>query len=276
MPSFQNILDIFETAGPYVEAGTKIAGGIAGNRAQNRALGNINRGIRDDAALQRYQAEQQAKYAAANLAEQAVQDRAQRYLTAGRERAGQAAFGDALANIGDVEIAGVPDYIPKISFGGGLRPSVFGAGAREAGRTLSRDALAAMLSGADVPNLPNLGGLGGAAPELSELEEPGRIDKILEGIGYAGTGIGAINEARRAGRTTGRTPTTDERVRAALPRLPITAQLPKQTAAQNARIPTAFESQLAGLNPSRAELLGPSQYLDAVAALRDAQARGLL
>lgn len=186
MAGWASILDFLEAAAPYVEAGGAIAQGVSGNRAAGRAAENTNLVNQDQAALQRYNIEQRAKAEAAFLAEQAVKDRADRYLTAGRDRAKQVGLGDLLANMQDVGISGLPSYIPNVQFSGGMRPSAFGANARQAGRNLSRDALQAQITGADVPNLPDLSGLGANAPELSELMQSGTLDDVLNWLSVGG------------------------------------------------------------------------------------------
>jgi hypothetical protein len=194
MPGFSDWLKILQ---PYVEAGGTIAGGIAKNRAAGRAQENLTTGAADRTAIDRYTAEELAKREALKLQEDAVKDRADRYLESGRTRAGQAAFGDALANLQDVSLEGLPSDIPMFSFSGGLRPSVFGAGARSAGQTLSRDALAAMLSGADVPDLPVTSGIGRNAPAATPFAEANALDKILEAGGYAAQAAGTVGEIQR-------------------------------------------------------------------------------
>ena len=45
----------------------------------------------------------------------------------------QVGVGDLLANVQDVEIEGLPSYIHKVNFTGGLRPSALGPMSRQAG-----------------------------------------------------------------------------------------------------------------------------------------------
>jgi hypothetical protein len=179
----------------------QVAGGIAGGRAQGRASEAELLTARDRAAVDRYQAEQNAKLQAAQLAEDIERDRATRALTSGQTRAGQAALGDILANIKSSQVSGLPGYIPKISFSGGLTPELLGPLARTSGQTLARDALMAQLTGSDVPATPDLSALGTAAPELSNLPKAGGLDTFLNTIGTIGAiaqGAGSIaDEARR-------------------------------------------------------------------------------
>jgi hypothetical protein len=190
-----NWLKWLEAAKPYVEAGGEIAGGIAANRAKGRVAENAATATADRDAINRYIAEEQAKREALRLQEDATKDRADRYLESGRTRAGQAAFGDILSNIQDVQMD-LPDWIPDFNLQGGLRPSALGANARAAGQTLSRDALQAMLSGADVPDLPNVGGIGRNAPEATPMAEATGLDRALELGGYAGQAAGTIREVQ--------------------------------------------------------------------------------
>jgi hypothetical protein len=194
--------EIFKQAEPYIKTGGEVAGKIAAGRAQGRAAENLGSQAQDRTAIERYQAEQLARLAAANLTESATKDRADRFLTDAETRARQVGLGDVMANVQDVHLGGLPSYIPHMSFSGGLRPSALGANARAAGQNLSRMALEAQLSGADIPNLPDVSGLGGAAPELTPLQQSGKLDTLLSMLGYAGMGAGAIEEAgrqRRAG-----------------------------------------------------------------------------
>jgi hypothetical protein len=190
-------LDILKLVTPYVSAGGQIAGAVGSGRAASRAAGNAATLSQDEAAQQRYRTEQAAKLGAAQLTESATQDRADRYLTSGKDRAQQVGLGDLLANVRDVEIGGLPSYIPKISVSGGLRPSALGPMTRQAGGNLARQALEAQMSGSDIPNLPDVSGLGTDAPQLSELEKPGALDKVLELGGYAGLPFSVFEEKQR-------------------------------------------------------------------------------
>ena len=113
-------------------------------------------------------------------------DAAQFNLAAPGQRATQVARGDVLSSMQNAPPTGDP-RIDKFA-GGGLRPSAFGAASRQAGSTLSRQALQALLENKPfVPEratLPPAGGLehlGGAAGFgggiLDVLRETGVLDR---------------------------------------------------------------------------------------------------
>lgn len=99
----------------------------------------------------------------------------------------QAAAGDTLNNLRDVQISGLPSYIHVPTITGGTRPSNLGDNARNAGAALSRNAILQMGKGNfDLPSMPMqtplptaggwentmgwLGRVGGlAAPTLSAI-----------------------------------------------------------------------------------------------------------
>jgi hypothetical protein len=97
----------------------------------------------------------------------------------------------------DVEVGGLPSYINKVNFSGGLRPSALGPMSRQAGQNLAQQALAAQMSGSDIPALPDTSQLGTDAPQLSELQQSGKLDSILSGIGMAGMPFQAYEEMQR-------------------------------------------------------------------------------
>ena len=68
---------------------------------------------------------------------------------------------------------------------------------RQAGTNLAQQALQAQMSGSDIPALPDTSQLGTDAPELSELQQSGKIDSILSGIGMAGMPFQAYEEMQR-------------------------------------------------------------------------------
>jgi hypothetical protein len=185
-----------------IDAGTKVAGAAASGRASGRAAEGTANQAQDREAILRYQAEQQAKINAALLTENATKDRADRFLTDSQKRAQQVGLGDLLANVQDVQMSGMPSYIPHMSFSGGLRPSALGPNTRAAGQNLSRQALEAQLSGADIPNLPDVSGLGTAAPALTPLPQSSKLDTLLNLLSYGGQGYGAYEEATK-GRESG-------------------------------------------------------------------------
>jgi hypothetical protein len=128
------------------------------------------------------------------LLEDATKDRADRFLTDSQKRAQQVGLGDLLANVQDVQMTGMPSYIPHMAFTGGLRPSALGPNARLAGQNLSRQALEAQMSGADIPDMPNVSQLGTNAPALTPLQQSGKLDTLLSVLGAAGLGAGTYQE----------------------------------------------------------------------------------
>jgi hypothetical protein len=190
-------LDLLKTIGPYIQGGGEIAGAIGTNRAAGRAAEGTANQAQSRAAVDRYSAEQLAKLGGARLLEDATKDRADRFLTDAQTRARQVGLGDLLANVQDVNIGGLPSYIPHIGISGGLRPSALGPNARAGGQNLSRMALEAQLSGSDIPNLPDVSGIGTPPPELAALPQSGKLDSILNMLGYAGLGAGAFEEATK-------------------------------------------------------------------------------
>jgi hypothetical protein len=183
--------------GALAKAGAEIAAAAAASRAKGRAAEGTANQAQDRGVLDRYSAEQLAKLGGARILEDATQDRADRFLTDSQKRAQQVGLGDLLANVQDVSLGGMPSYIPHMSFSGGLRPSALGPNARQAGRSLSQQALEAQLSGSDIPNLPDVSQLGTPAPGVTPLPQSGKLDKLLEVLGYAGAGYGAYDEATK-------------------------------------------------------------------------------
>ena len=180
-----------------LSVGGEVASGIGKGRAAGRESEATLLTARDRNAIDRYDSEQRAKLDAAKLGEDALRDRLDRSLESPQKRAGQAALGDILANIKSSGVSGLPGYIPKIAFSGGLTPDLLGPMARTAGSTLARDALMAQLTGSDVPAAPNLSALGTAAPELSPLPQAGKLDSFLNTLGVIGQIANIPGEARK-------------------------------------------------------------------------------
>ena len=186
--------------GDYIKIGGEVLGSIAANRAQGRATEGTANQAQDRNALLSYIAEQNAREAKAKLLEDATKDRADRTLTNTETRAKQVREGDLMANVQPVTVSGLPDYIPKIQFNGGLTPAAFGPATRAAGRNLAQQALAAQMSGSDIPGLPDVGGLGGNAPQPTPLPQSGKLDTFLETAGAIGLGTKGLGEAQEARR----------------------------------------------------------------------------
>ena len=167
-------------------AGGQVASGLSAGRAAGRAAENT-------AVQDRYQTEQQAKLGAAALTEGATKDRADRFLTASKTRAQQVGLGELLQNLRSTSVSGLPSYIPKVQFSGGLTPDALGPMTRQAGSNLAQQALAAQLSGADVPNLPDVSQLGADAPAL---RGGNAFDTFLNTVGGVGAGAGVYTNYR--------------------------------------------------------------------------------
>jgi hypothetical protein len=195
-------LDILNAVGPYVSAGGQIAGAVGANRAAGRGTEAGLLQTQDRAAIDRYRTEQEAKVAAAALAERAAEDRADRFKTAAMDRARQVGIGEALQNLKPVTLSGLPSYIPHMQFQGGLTAGALGPLSRQAGGNLAQMALQAQLQGSDVPDMPNLSGLGANAPGLSDLPQAGKLDSFLNILSTIGLISKAGQQAQKeAGQT---------------------------------------------------------------------------
>jgi len=193
---------------PVIASGLGAAGAMAGRASQNRAAG---RAAEADVTLQRdrdtssrYAVQQNALLQAALMAENARLNRARLGIEAPAARANQAARGDALANVQDASISGVPGHITIPQISGGLRPSALGPNARAAGRGLSQQALEALLSQSDVPEMPDYSGLAQAMPEQNALPQATGTDRFLEilaALGAASEAGGTIAGQRRGAGT---------------------------------------------------------------------------
>jgi hypothetical protein len=62
------------------------------------------------------------------------------------------------------------------------------------------------LSGSDIPNLPDVSKLGTDAPALTPIPQSGKLDSILNMLGYAGMGAGAYEEIQKQRRAQGLPP----------------------------------------------------------------------
>ena len=154
--------------GALSDAG-QVAGNDAAAAAQGRSLQAQLQQNQDRNALGLYQ----TKLAAAQQA-----------LNQHSQLASQAARGDLLNNVQDAQITGLPSYIHIGQVSGGLRPSALGPNARQAGATLSRNALLQLLQGDT--NLPT-------APNLTPLPEASGYDNFTKGLSRVGAYAGAID-----------------------------------------------------------------------------------
>jgi hypothetical protein len=182
----------------YANIAGQVAAGIESARGKGRADETSAIQSQDRTAVQRYQAEQQAKINAALLAEKAAEDRADRVTTDAATRAKQVGLGDLLANMQPATLSGMPSYIPKMTISGGLNPSALGPMTRAAGTNLAQQALAAQMSGSDIPAMPNMTGLGTDAPTLTPTPQAGKLDTLLTTVGAIGLGAKGIGEVQDA------------------------------------------------------------------------------
>jgi hypothetical protein len=128
-------------------------------------------------------------------------DRRRHALAAPSARASQSVRGSILANAQPFTVSGLPDRvasrIPQIS--GGLTPEMFSGDTRALGEELTRSALLDQLKGDDFAPLERTNFQSGvlASPQLQEYQKSGLLEKILGGLGLAGSVVGGIDEARR-------------------------------------------------------------------------------
>jgi hypothetical protein len=179
---------------PFGNVAGQVASKVEAGRAQGRTDESNAIQTQDRTALARYQAEQQAKLNAALLAEKAAEDRSDRVTTDAATRAKQVGLGDLLANMQPATLSGMPSYIPKIAISGGLTPAALGPMTRAAGTNLAQQALAAQMSGSDIPAMPTMTGLGTDAPALTPIPQAGKLDTVLNTVGAIGLGGAGINE----------------------------------------------------------------------------------
>lgn len=149
-----------------------VLGGLAQGRAQGQQQDYTNASAHGTQLNNALLAEMQAQIAAANQ-NQGMRSRL----------AGDAVRGDAIANVQDVNI---PDNgrVKVAHFGGGMRPSVMGPNARQAGGFLSSGALADMQRpGIEAPELSD---------NVADLPHSGLLDKVLGIATPALAGMGAL------------------------------------------------------------------------------------
>lgn len=147
----------------------------------------------------------------------AAMERAKLGIEAPMARTKQAAYGDALNNVHDVNIDFTPKTgsLPSFDYSGGLRPSLYGDHARAAGNELARQALLALMTKSDIPampdvaeasdlvNLPEASGLvelptatgAPTAPTLSGPHGSGVLENTLGGVGLGASILGALGKA---------------------------------------------------------------------------------
>lgn len=108
-------------------------------------------------------------------------------LAAPGRRAANAVRGDALANLQDATISGLPPGVTVPTISGGLRPSMFSGSTRALGQQMARDALLSQMAGSATP----FSGMK-AAPGATPLPQTSALDNILNNIGMYGSLAGAV------------------------------------------------------------------------------------
>lgn len=179
-----------------------LAGGLGSSMAGERSGENAAIQNQNDAASRLYGTRQNAVNQLLALAESGALNRAKLGLEAPNVRSNQILRGSLMANTKPASFSGLParvaSRIPQMS--GGLTPASLSPAARSAGAEMQRQALAALLSGSDVPAMPNYSSGLLAPPELQGYKSPSALETIL---GVAGAGANAINagiEARNKNR----------------------------------------------------------------------------
>lgn len=108
------------------------------------------------------------------------------------QNAQQVGLGDLLANTQDASFSR-PSHITNMSLSGGLRPSALGPNAREAGRTLSTQALDALKGGQSFMPLT----MAGPIDLNANMPQESLFDKILAGAGAVGGAMGAYDQTQK-------------------------------------------------------------------------------
>jgi hypothetical protein len=197
------------TVMPLITAGVSTAGQIAASRQAGRAAQAGAQVPVDQLNQRAYETDLSAKKEGLDANEAALIARAVGMLQEGQagrdapgQRASNAVRGDILANAQDATFSG-SSRIPKFSFGGGLRPSMFSDSTRKLGGEMSRQALLDQLDGEDTPfsdlpkadfsSITNAPGAprGTALPQASGTEAA--MNAILQ---YAGPGLAALQAAQ--------------------------------------------------------------------------------
>lgn len=205
-PVASKALDKIGTAGDVLSnIGRTTSGAATGALDQRLAEAQLNQGSDRNAMDRARLAESQGMDRASlgvnqntSRDAQALQ-RAQMGIDAPMARTKQAAFGDALHNVQDVNFNFQPKTgsLPNFNITGGLRPSLFGANARNAGSELSRQALLALMTKSDVPSASSAIDMpaAGALPTLQGPTHSGALEKTLGGVGLGSSILGGLGQA---------------------------------------------------------------------------------
>ena len=109
-------------------------------------------------------------------------------------RARQVAQGGAMSNVQDLSFSR-PSHITNFQVSGGMRPSAMGAEGRAAGGELSRQAMMSLLQGGNEFSPVQTAG---PVNLDASLPQESTFDKIVGGIGTAGSAIGAYQQVQQA------------------------------------------------------------------------------
>ncbi|HEX5010216.1 MAG TPA: hypothetical protein VFY71_07430 [Planctomycetota bacterium] len=190
---------IAQAAAPYVGMAGQIAAQRSAAKAgarQDEAAANL---AQDRYNQNNYAAQQNATLTAGSMAEAARLKRAQLALDTPEQRTRQALWADILNNVQDAKIEGLGAHIPKVNVSGGLRPSLIGAGGKQAAQMLQTQALNAMMTGSDIPKETDFSKLILTPPSATPLPEAGAEDKwlnILASLGQVAQGVDTVNRMR--------------------------------------------------------------------------------
>ncbi len=201
----------FMAALPAITAGAgllgKLFGGAAKGSADQRTQENNQITDRNRLLAQLYGTQQGATTNAlqGQSGEQIAHagldmDRRKFALAAPSVRAGQSVRGSIMQNAQPVTLSGLPDRIasriPTIS--GGLSPALFNQNTRDLGGEMTRKALIDQLKGDEFAPLEKTNFSGGVlpTPQLEAFQKAGLLEKILGGLGLAGSVVGGLGEAK--------------------------------------------------------------------------------
>jgi hypothetical protein len=186
-------------------AAGKIFGGLSKGSADQRMAENNQASDKNRLLAQLYGINQGAtqnalgNQSAEQIAHAGIDmDRRKFALSAPSVRAGQSVRGSIMQNAQPVKLSGLPDRvasrIPTIE--GGLSPAMFSADTRALGGELSRKALIDQLKGDEFSPLQTTDFKSGVLPlpKLEEYQKAGLLEKILGGLGIAGSVAGGAGE----------------------------------------------------------------------------------
>lgn len=191
---------------PAITAAGSLLSGAAKGSADQRASENNQAAQRNQLLAQLYNTRQGATMNSliaganerSNQRGQALDER-KFALGAPGVRAGQSVRGSIMQNAQPMTLSGLPDRIasriPTIS--GGLSPALFNQNTRDLGGEMTRKALIDQLKGDEFAPMETTDFASGvlAAPKMEDYQKSGLLEKILGGLGLAGTVAGGIGGA---------------------------------------------------------------------------------